>query len=63
MDELQELKQIKSPCVSICKYNKNNYCIGCKRYMNEIFDWFDYSDEMREAIMKDLDNRDIDNTD
>jgi predicted Fe-S protein YdhL (DUF1289 family) len=31
--------------------------------MNEIFDWFDYSDEMRESIMSDLDNRDIDNPD
>jgi predicted Fe-S protein YdhL (DUF1289 family) len=28
--------------------------------MNEIFDWFDYSDEMRTAIMKDLSTRDID---
>jgi predicted Fe-S protein YdhL (DUF1289 family) len=28
--------------------------------MNEIFDWFDYSNEMREAIMSDLINRDID---
>jgi predicted Fe-S protein YdhL (DUF1289 family) len=27
--------------------------------MNEIFDWFDFSDEMRTAIMKDLANRDI----
>ena len=63
MQDLKQLKQIKSPCVSICKYNKNNYCIGCKRYMNEIFDWFDYSDEMRESIMNDLDNRDIDNPD
>ncbi len=63
MQDSKQLKQIKSPCVSICKYNKNNYCIGCKRYMNEIFDWFDYSDEMRESIMNDLDNRDIDNPD
>ena len=63
MQDLKQLKQIKSPCVSICKYNKNNYCVGCKRYMSEIFDWFDYSDEMRESIMSDLDNRDIDNPD
>ena len=50
MSEQARLKQIKSPCVSICKYNKNNFCVGCKRHMNEIFDWFDYSDEMRTAI-------------
>ena len=51
MSEQARLKQIKSPCVSICKYNKNNFCVGCKRHMNEIFDWFDYTDEMRTAIM------------
>jgi len=28
--------------------------------MNEIFDWFDYSDQMRRAIMQDLSERDID---
>jgi predicted Fe-S protein YdhL (DUF1289 family) len=27
--------------------------------MNEIFDWFDFTDEMRTAIMKDLLTRDI----
>jgi len=28
--------------------------------MNEIFDWFDFSDEMRSAIMQDLLTREID---
>ena len=28
--------------------------------MNEIFDWFDFTDDMRTAIMKDLLTRDID---
>jgi predicted Fe-S protein YdhL (DUF1289 family) len=27
--------------------------------MNEILDWLDYTDDMREAIMKDLKDRDI----
>jgi len=49
-----------SPCVSVCKYNKNNYCIGCKRHMTEIFDWLDYTDEMKDAIWKDIKTRDID---
>jgi len=27
--------------------------------MNEIFDWFDFTDDMRIAIMQDLQERDI----
>jgi predicted Fe-S protein YdhL (DUF1289 family) len=56
-----EKKIIKlSPCVSICKYNKNNYCIGCKRHEDEIRSWVDLSTEMKLAIMKDLKDREID---
>ena len=57
MNTTEELKKIITPCISVCKYNSNNYCIGCKRHMNEIFDWFDYTDEMRIAIIKDLNER------
>jgi len=28
--------------------------------MNEIFDWFDFTEDMRIAIMQDLQERDID---
>ena len=55
----EELRKISTPCISVCKYNDNNYCIGCKRHMNEIFDWLDYSEDMRIAIMKDLIDRKI----
>jgi predicted Fe-S protein YdhL (DUF1289 family) len=30
--------------------------------MHEIFDWFDFTDEMRTAIMNDLTERDIEVT-
>jgi predicted Fe-S protein YdhL (DUF1289 family) len=30
--------------------------------MTEIFDWIDYSDIMREAVMKDLKERNINDT-
>ena len=58
MNTTEELRNISTPCISVCKYN-NNYCIGCKRHMNEIFDWLDYSEDMRIAIMKDLIDRKI----
>tara|TARA_Y100001951_G_scaffold20341_1_gene15382 strand:- start:492 stop:695 length:204 start_codon:yes stop_codon:yes gene_type:complete len=52
--------KVESPCLSICTYNNEDYCIGCKRHMNEIFDWYDYSDSMRSAIIQDLKKRRID---
>ena len=59
MSTAEELRNISTPCISVCKYNSNNYCIGCKRHMNEIFDWLDYNEDMRIAIMKDLIDREI----
>ena len=46
-----------SPCLGICTYNEEDYCIGCKRHMTEIFDWYDYPEEMQKAIIKDLEER------
>ena len=57
---MNEKQLIQSPCVDICKYNKNNYCVGCKRHSDEITGWINYSDSMREAIMQDLKSRNID---
>lgn len=51
---------VASPCVDICKYNKNSYCVGCKRHSDEITGWINYSDSMRRAIIQDLEGRDID---
>ena len=48
---------IDNPCMGICEYNKDNLCIGCKRNMNEIFDWYDYTDEEVAAINKELKTR------
>lgn len=57
---MDDYKAIKSPCVGICKYNKANFCVGCKRHSDEISGWTNYSDEVRKAIMKDLTERRID---
>ena len=59
MNTTEELKKVITPCQSICKYNSDNYCIGCKRHMNEIFDWFDYDDKKRISIMEELIDRKI----
>jgi len=51
---MNEKQLIQTPCVDICKYNKNNYCVGCKRHSDEITNWINYSNSMREAIIKGL---------
>ena len=50
---------IDNPCQGICEYNKENYCIGCKIYINEIFDWYDYTDEQVAAINEELKTRKV----
>ena len=59
-DKYYDASKYDNPCVSICEYNGEDYCIGCKRHINEIFDWYDYTDEMRSAIITDLKTRRID---
>ena len=58
-DKFTDSSNYDNPCMSICDYNGEVYCVGCKRHMNEIFDWYDYTDEMRAAINKDLVNRKV----
>ncbi len=59
-EQMNQDKPIQTPCIGICKYNKANYCIGCKRHSQEISAWLNYSNTMRAAIMQDLDARNID---
>ena len=58
-DKFIDSSNYDNPCVSICDYNEDDYSVGCKRHMNEIFDWYDYTDEMRAAINKDLITRKV----
>ena len=58
-DKFTDSSYYENPCVSISDYNEEDYCVGCKRHMNEIFDWYDYTDEMRAAINKDLKDREV----
>ena len=50
---------IDNPCMGICEYNDDYLCIGCKRNMNEIFDWYDYTDEQVASINEELKTRKV----
>ena len=47
---------ITSPCIKQCKLI-NNICVGCKRTINEITQWMQYTDKHRERIIKELKRR------
>jgi predicted Fe-S protein YdhL (DUF1289 family) len=49
----------ESPCISVCQYNENDHCIGCKRHISEITEWNEYSNDMKHAINQDLQTRDL----
>ena len=44
---------IKSPCNKICKIDsENNFCISCKRTINEITNWVYLNNEEKEKIIE-----------
>ena len=52
-----------SPCVRMCTLNRADFCLGCKRHLNEIKGWGTMSEAMRQAIMDDLKSRAIPDAD
>ncbi|MCU0316259.1 MAG: DUF1289 domain-containing protein [Fimbriimonadaceae bacterium] len=42
---------VASPCIRICRLDEAGYCEGCLRSIEEITDWWIYSEaEKREVI-------------
>ncbi|MCH2176500.1 MAG: DUF1289 domain-containing protein [Lentisphaeria bacterium] len=48
----QVLKTNSSPCIQVCKLNKENLCIGCFRSIDEIAFWIDLSEEEQKEVVK-----------
>ncbi len=38
-----------SPCVGHCTYDAEDYCLSCRRHTNEIGQWRDANDDLRQA--------------
>ena len=52
-DEKKTLRnEVKSPCIQICKYDKNGICEGCHRSMEEITGWIFMTDEKKLEILR-----------
>ncbi|MTH97557.1 DUF1289 domain-containing protein [Roseibium sp. RKSG952] len=49
---------MKSPCIKLCKIDEaSQTCLGCFRTLTEIASWTQMSDQERDSVMKDLDQR------
>ena len=46
------IKPIASPCINICELNQANICTGCYRSIDEIMDWRELSNEVKEVIIE-----------
>jgi predicted Fe-S protein YdhL (DUF1289 family) len=53
------MSEIASPCVGICSYNQDGLCVGCLRNANEISDWFDLTDNEKQAVLNEIKTRAI----
>ena len=41
---------VESPCVHICKI-ESDVCVGCKRTLDEITDWYKLTDQQKVLIL------------
>jgi predicted Fe-S protein YdhL (DUF1289 family) len=42
---------VTSPCRNICKLNEKGKCIGCFRYIEEIANWPNYTEEQKKIVL------------
>ncbi|MFW5848045.1 MAG: DUF1289 domain-containing protein [bacterium] len=43
---------VKSPCINVCRIDKDNVCIGCYRTLNEIDSWSKLKDKEKLEVRK-----------
>ena len=44
---------IESPCMSICRYD-TEVCVGCGRTVDEVVNWYDMTDDKKQAVLNRL---------
>jgi predicted Fe-S protein YdhL (DUF1289 family) len=47
------INEIESPCISVCRY-ENEVCVGCGRTVEEVVNWFDFTNEQRQEVVNRL---------
>jgi predicted Fe-S protein YdhL (DUF1289 family) len=44
---------IESPCISVCRY-EDEVCVGCGRTVDEVVNWYDMTDNEKQAVLNRL---------
>ena len=47
---------IESPCISVCRYD-NEVCVGCGRTVDDIVNWYDMTDDEKQAVLNRLEKK------
>lgn len=42
--------KVESPCISICRY-ENEVCVGCGRTVEEVTEWYNFTDKQKQKII------------
>ncbi|MBN2172724.1 MAG: DUF1289 domain-containing protein [Bacteroidales bacterium] len=50
-------KDVKSPCINICKYDEDGICMGCYRSMKEITGWLFLNSEDKLKVLENAEKR------
>jgi len=45
--------KLESPCISVCRY-ENEVCVGCGRTVEEVVEWYNFTDQQKQTILNRL---------
>ena len=51
--------KVESPCISICRY-ENEVCVGCGRTVEEVTEWYNFTDKQKQKIIDRLEKETTD---
>lgn len=51
------MKDVKNPCINVCRTDSKGICLGCKRNLEEIGDWSRYTNEEKMTVLENISQR------
>ena len=50
----EQIEEVESPCIGVCKLDRKGVCEGCKRTASEIKHWWDMSNSEKSKVINRL---------